>query len=157
MSRLYLVDVSSYIFRAFHAIPMLTTKNGLPTNAVLGVVNMLLKLVTEEKPERMAIVFDAGGPTFRDELADDYKANRNPMPDALVPQLPYIRSVIEATDKVVIDKKFATPGERIVIVAGWSPAMPGTMNGLVIHTVGTRWTAVPTAQVMRQLLKAEKE
>src|SRR2546423_14797833 len=91
MSRLYLVDVSSYIFRAFHAIPMLTTKNGLPTNAVLGVVNKLLKLVTEEKPERMAIVFDAGGPTFRDELADDYKANRNPMPDALVPQPPYIR------------------------------------------------------------------
>src|SRR5256714_729245 len=63
MSRLYLVDVSSYIFRAFHAIPMLTTKDGLPTNAVLGVVNMLLKLVTEEKPERMAIVFDAGVPT----------------------------------------------------------------------------------------------
>jgi DNA polymerase I len=132
MSRLYLVDVSSYIFRAFHAIPMLTTKNGLPTNAVLGVVNMLLKLVTEEKPERMAIVFDAGGPTFRDELADDYKANRNPMPDALVPQLPYIRNVIEAfrlrcieiqgveADDVIatLASSFASASNEVVVVTG---------------------------------------
>ncbi len=62
VSRLYLVDVSSYIFRAFHAIPPLNNKNGLPTNAILGVVNMLLKLVNEERPEAIAIVFDAGGP-----------------------------------------------------------------------------------------------
>src|SRR5258706_889652 len=68
-----------------------------------------------------------------------------------------IAQVIDATDKLIQEKKYALPGDRVVIVAGWSPAMPGTMNGLVIHTVGTRWTAVPTAQVMRQLLKAEKE
>src|SRR5262249_44567974 len=96
VSRLYLVDVSSYIFRAFHAIPPLNNKNGLPTNAILGVVNMLLKLVNEERPEAIAIVFDAGGPTFRDEIADDYKANRTPTPEALRPQLPYVRKVVEA-------------------------------------------------------------
>ena len=65
--------------------------------------------------------------------------------------------VVEATDKLVREKNYAAPGERVVIVAGWSPAAAGSMNGLVIHTVGTPWTAVPTAQVMRQLLKAEKE
>jgi DNA polymerase I len=132
MSRLYLVDVSSYIFRAFHAIPMLNNKNGLPTNAVLGVVNMLLKLLNEEKPERMAIVFDCAGPTFRDDIADDYKANRNPTPEALIPQLPYIRKVIEAfrfpsieisgveADDVIatLANSFAGDGNEVVVVTG---------------------------------------
>ncbi len=132
VSRLYLVDVSSYIFRAFHAIPPLNNKNGLPTNAILGVVNMLLKLVNEERPEAIAIVFDAGGPTFRDEIADDYKANRTPTPDALRPQLPYVRKVIEAfrlrcvgdpgveADDVIatLARSFASPSNDVVIVTG---------------------------------------
>jgi pyruvate kinase len=74
-----------------------------------------------------------------------------------MPVVDDIRSVIENTDKIIVEKKFAAAGERVVIVAGWSPAMPGSMNGLVIHTVGAPWTAVPSAQVMRQLLRAEKE
>lgn len=74
-----------------------------------------------------------------------------------MPVVDDIRSVIEATDKMIVDKKFAGEGQRVVIVAGWSPAMPGSMNGLVIHTVGAPWTTVPSAQVMRQLLRAEKE
>ena len=131
-SHLYLVDISSYIFRAFHAIPLLNNKNGLPTNAILGVVNMLLKLVNEERPEAMAIVFDAGGPTFRDEISDDYKANRHPTPEALRPQLPYVRKVIEAfrlhclevpgveADDVIatLARSFASPSNEIVIVTG---------------------------------------
>ena len=68
-----------------------------------------------------------------------------------------IDSVVAATDAMIIDKKFAEVGQRVLIVAGWSPASAGSMNGLVIHIVGTPWTAVPTAQAMRQLLKAEKE
>jgi pyruvate kinase len=68
-----------------------------------------------------------------------------------------IRGVIVATDKIIIEKKFGAAGDRAVIVLGWSPAMPGNMNGLVIHTVGTPWTPLPSAQVMRELLKAEKE
>jgi DNA polymerase I len=132
VSRLYLVDVSSYIFRAFHAIPPLNNKNGLPTNAILGVVNMLLKLVNEERPEAIAIVFDAGGPTFRDEIADDYKANRTPTPEALRPQLPYVRKVVEAfrlrcveipgveADDVIatLARSFASPSNDVVIVTG---------------------------------------
>src|SRR5216110_3023241 len=68
---LVLVDGSSYLYRAFHAIPPLSTANGEPTNAVLGVVNMLYKLLDEEAPERMAVVFDAPGRTFRDDLFAD--------------------------------------------------------------------------------------
>jgi pyruvate kinase len=68
-----------------------------------------------------------------------------------------IGAVVAATDQMILEKKYAQVGQAVVIVAGWSPASAGSMNGLVIHIVGTQWTAVPTAQVMRQLLKAEKE
>ena len=73
---LVLVDGSSYLYRAFHAIPPLSTARGEPTNAVLGVVNMLYKLLDEVGPERMAVVFDAPGKTFRDDLYAEYKAHR---------------------------------------------------------------------------------
>jgi DNA polymerase I len=86
-SPLVLVDGSSYLYRAFHAIPPLSTKAGEPTNAVLGVVNMLYKLIDEYKPTRMAVVFDAPGKTFRDDLYAEYKANRTAMPDELRAQV----------------------------------------------------------------------
>ena len=74
-----------------------------------------------------------------------------------MPVVEDIGSVVAATEKLMLEKKYAALGQRVVIVAGWSPASAGSMNGLVIHTLGAPWTAVPTAQVMRQLLKAEKE
>ncbi len=95
-SPLVLVDGSSYLYRAFHAIPMLSTKSGEPTNAVLGVVNMLYKLLDDYKPTRMAVVFDAPGKTFRSELYAEYKANRPPMPDELRAQVPPLLEAIEA-------------------------------------------------------------
>ena len=101
--RLYLIDGSSYIFRAFHAVPLLTNKAGLPTNAVFGFTNMLLKLVNEERPDGLAVVFDAGGPTFRDEVYAEYKAHRAPTPEELIPQLPYVRKVVEALRMRVIE------------------------------------------------------
>ena len=81
--KLVLVDGSSYLYRAFHALPPLTNSRGEPTGAVLGVLNMLNKLVKEEAPERLAVVFDAPGRTFRDDLFEAYKAHRPPMPDDL--------------------------------------------------------------------------
>src|SRR5690606_829771 len=84
---LILVDGSSYLYRAFHALPDLSTKDGQPTGALLGVLNMVYKLIDEYAPERMAVVFDAPGKTFRDDLYEDYKANRSPMPDALGAQI----------------------------------------------------------------------
>jgi DNA polymerase-1 len=80
---LYLVDGSSYLYRAFHALPNLTSSHGEPTGALLGVANMLRRLINEEQPKHIAVVFDAKGPTFRHELYPEYKANRPPMPEEL--------------------------------------------------------------------------
>jgi DNA polymerase-1 len=87
---LYLVDGSSYLYRAFHALPNLTNSRGDPTGALLGVANMLKRLLNEDNPEYIAVVFDARGPTFRHELYPDYKANRPPMPAGLRKQVEQI-------------------------------------------------------------------
>jgi len=93
---LVLVDGSSYLYRAFHALPPLTNSRDEPVGAVLGVVNMLLKLLDEHQPEHFAVVFDAKGKTFRDDLYAEYKANRPPMPDELGAQIAPLLEVIEA-------------------------------------------------------------
>jgi DNA polymerase-1 len=84
---LYLVDGSSYLYRAFHALPNLTNSRGEPTGALLGVANMLKRLLNEDNPDYIAVVFDAKGPTFRHELYPAYKANRPPMPAELRQQV----------------------------------------------------------------------
>ncbi|MFC1696292.1 DNA polymerase I [Pseudomonadota bacterium] len=84
---LYLVDGSSYLYRAFHALPNLTNSRGEPTGALLGVANMLKRLLNEDNPDYIAVVFDAKGPTFRHELYPEYKANRPPMPAELRQQV----------------------------------------------------------------------
>ena len=93
---LVLVDGSSYLYRAFHALPPLTNSSGEPTGAVLGVLNMLGKLVKETDPARVAVVFDAPGKTFRDELFAEYKAQRPPMPDELRSQVQPLIEAVEA-------------------------------------------------------------
>ncbi len=131
-TRLYLIDGSSYVFRAFHAIPFLSTSKGVPTNAVYGFTTMLLKLMRDERPSHVAIVFDAPGETFRDELFADYKANRGALPDELVPQLPLVRRLVAALAIAVIEERgveaddvigtlatqFAAVGTDVVIVTG---------------------------------------
>ncbi|MGD0489958.1 MAG: DNA polymerase I [Steroidobacteraceae bacterium] len=94
--KLLLVDGSSYLYRAFHALPPLTNSKGEPTGAVLGVLNMLNKLMKEESPQRVAVVFDAPGRTFRDDLFDQYKAHRAPMPDDLRSQLQPLLEAVSA-------------------------------------------------------------
>jgi DNA polymerase-1 len=94
--KLILVDGSSYLYRAFHALPPLSNSKGEPTGAVLGVLNMLNKLIKDESPERIAVVFDAPGRTFRDDLFDQYKAHREPMPDELRSQVQPLLEAVEA-------------------------------------------------------------
>src|SRR5471032_2370927 len=93
---LVLVDGSSYVCRAFHALPPLTNSRGEPTGAVLGVLNMLNKMIKEEAPDRIAVVFDAPGRTFRDDLFDQYKAHRAPMPDDLSAQVQPLYDTVAA-------------------------------------------------------------
>ncbi len=93
---LVLVDASSYLYRAFYAMPPLTNSQGLPTGAVYGVVNMIRKLLTEHDPEHIALIFDAKGRTFRDDLYAQYKAHRPRMPDDLSVQTAPLHAIIHA-------------------------------------------------------------
>lgn len=94
--RFYIIDGNSYIYRAFYALKNLSTSSGLPTNAVFGFANMLLKVIKDKSPDLLAIAFDPKGPTRRHSEYQEYKAHRPPMPKDLVPQVPYIHKLVEA-------------------------------------------------------------
>ena len=91
-----LVDGSSYLYRAFHAMPSLSNSRGAPTGAVYGVINMLRRLLKDYDPEQIAVVFDAPGKTFRDDIYPQYKAQRSAMPDDLVRQIEPIHAIVRA-------------------------------------------------------------
>jgi DNA polymerase-1 len=129
---LYLIDASSYVYRAFFALPPLSNATGLPTNAVYGFTTMLLKLLREVAAEYVGVVFDAPGATFRDQLFAEYKANRPVMPDDLAAQFPLVYEVVgafalfslsipgvEADDVIgTVARRMATDGIDTVIVTG---------------------------------------
>src|SRR5262245_41029132 len=130
--KLWLVDGSSYLYRAFFALPPLSTSQGVPTGAVLGVLNMLNKLLKDEDPELIAVVMDAPGRTFRDDLFDQYKAHRPPMPDDLRAQIaPLVEAIpamglpmlriegVEADDVIgTLAERAAAAGLDVVISTG---------------------------------------
>jgi DNA polymerase-1 len=129
---LVLVDGSSYLYRAFHALPPLTNSRGEPTGAVLGVLNMLLRMLREQDPALVAVVFDAPGRTFRDDMFAEYKAQRTPMPDDLRSQVePLIAAVealglpllripgVEADDVIgTLAQRAVASGMRVVVSTG---------------------------------------
>ncbi|MXZ26673.1 MAG: DNA polymerase I [Gammaproteobacteria bacterium] len=96
MNRLLLVDGTAYLFRAYYALPAFTTADGRPTGALHGVVSMIQRLLREEPPDLLAFVMDAPGPTFRDEIYPEYKANRDVMPEDLREQIEPVVNVVEA-------------------------------------------------------------
>lgn len=130
--RVYLIDGSSYIYRAYYAIRHLSNSRGMATNAIYGFTNMLMKVVRDEKPDHLAVVFDSKGPTFRKELYPAYKAHRAVMPEDLVPQIPYIKEVVKAFNMPVLEKpgyeaddviatlarRFAEKGMDVTVVTG---------------------------------------
>ncbi len=93
---LVLVDGSSYLYRAFHAMPALSTSTGEKTGAIYGMTNMLRKLLADYEPQYIAVVFDAKGKSFRNDLYPEYKANRPPMPEDLRPQVPLVHDIVRA-------------------------------------------------------------
>ncbi|WP_313457840.1 DNA polymerase I [Stenotrophomonas sp.] len=130
MSRLVLIDGSSYLYRAFHALPPLSNAAGEPTGALFGVVNML-RATLKERPEYVAFVVDAPGKTFRDELYADYKANRPPMPDDLRPQVEPMCRIVEALGLTIL----RVPGVEADDVIG-TLALQGQQQGLQV-TIST--------------------
>jgi DNA polymerase I len=143
---LYLLDISSYIYRAFHAIRGLSNSAGFPTNAAFGVTNMLLKILRERQPQYLALVFDTKAPTFRHREYPEYKAHRPPMPNELVAQLPYIQKIIQglnlprlAMDGFEADDLIATlvhqareKGFNVEIVSGDKDLLPLVAAGVVM-------------------------
>ncbi|MGH8277350.1 MAG: 5'-3' exonuclease, partial [Steroidobacteraceae bacterium] len=129
---LVLVDGSSYVYRAFHALPPLSNSRGEPTGAVLGVLNMLLKFLKDYRPERIGVVFDAPGKTFRDEIFAQYKAHRPAMPDELRAQVGPLLAIIQAqglpllrvpgveADDVIgtLARRAAQAGRKVLISTG---------------------------------------
>jgi len=130
MPRLVLIDGSSYLFRAFHALPPLTNAAGEPTGALFGVVNML-RATLKERPDYAAFVVDASGPTFRDALYPEYKANRPPMPDELRAQVEPMMALVEALGLPIL----RVPGVEADDVIG-TLALQGAADGIDV-TIST--------------------
>ena len=103
--RVYLVDGNSYLYRAFYATPHLSNSRGFPTNAIYAFVSMINKLRTAENPDILVIIFDSKGPSFREEISEQYKAQRPPMPDNLSLQVPVVKRIIEALGLPVLEKE----------------------------------------------------
>ncbi len=158
---LVLVDGSSYVYRAFHALPPLTNSRGEPTGAVLGVLNMLLKFLKDFRPRRIAVVFDAPGKTFRDELFAEYKAHRPAMPGDLRAQIEPLLKIITAqglpllrvpgveADDVIgtLARRAAQAGQTVLISTGdkdmaqlvdASVTLINTMNNALLDRDGVK-------------------
>ncbi|RJR38725.1 MAG: DNA polymerase I [Deltaproteobacteria bacterium] len=141
-----IIDISSYIYRAFHAIRGLTNSKGFPTNAAFGVTNMLLKVLRERQPRYLALAFDAKGPTFRHKEYAEYKAHRPPMPDDLAIQLPYIHQIIqglnlpglvkegfEADDIIcTLVRRAREQGFQVEIISGDKDLLPLVQEGVAM-------------------------
>ncbi|MBI5359695.1 MAG: DNA polymerase I [Planctomycetes bacterium] len=115
--KLYIIDVSSYFYRAFYAIKHLSTSKGQPTNAIYGLASMLLKFQKAYEPDYVVIAFDSPGPTFRDKLYSEYKANRKEMPGELAMQLPYISRLIDALNLPSVRKQGLEADDIIATIA----------------------------------------
>lgn len=153
--QLFLIDGSAYIFRAFFAIPR-TFKNaaGLPTNAILGFTNILLKFLKQYRPEYVAVALDAGRDTFRNQMFPDYKGNRPQAPDDLIPQFPYFRKVLDALNLPLLElpgyeaddiiatlcERLANQGLELVVVSSDKDLMQLVTNGTkLLDSAKDRW------------------
>ncbi|MBV2134242.1 DNA polymerase I [Pseudomonas sp. MAP12] len=145
LAPLVLVDGSSYLYRAFHALPPLHTSRGLPTGAVKGVLNMLLSLRRQYPDSPFAVVFDAKGPTFRDELFEHYKSHRPPMPDDLRVQIEPLHACVkalglpllciegvEADDVIGTLARSSAAADRPVVISTGDKDMAQLVNGHII-------------------------
>ena len=121
-NNLILVDGSGYIFRAFYGLPPMTNSNGVPVNAVFGFTSMLMKLMDDMKPKYVAVVFDVSRKTFRNDIYEEYKANRSSPPEELIPQFDLIRDATRAIGLPVIELEGFEADDLIATYARLAPA-----------------------------------
>lgn len=152
--QLFLIDGSAYIFRAFFAIPPLTNAGGLPTNAIFGFTNILLKFLKQYRPAYVAVALDAGRLTFRNEMYADYKGNRPEAPADLIPQFPYFRKVLDALNLPLLElpgyeaddiiatlcERLANQGCELVVVSSDKDLMQLVTDGIkLLDSAKDRW------------------
>ena len=152
---LLLIDGSSYIFRAYHAIPHLSTRKGVPTNAVYGFTTMLLKALREADPTHLAMVFDLNGSVHRTTIDPNYKATRSSPPDDLKPQFSLVRDVVRAlavplleisgveADDIIatLAQKAKAEGFKVVIITGDKDFMQLVDDDVVLYdSMRDKWT-----------------
>ena len=154
LARLFLVDGSAYIFRAFFAVPPLNNSQGLPTNAIFGFTNMMLRFLKRYNPDYIAIALDAGRETFRNEMFAQYKGNRPEAPADLIPQFPYIRKVVDSLNLPLLElngyeaddiiatlcEGMASDVAEIVVVSSDKDLMQLVTNGTkLLDSAKDRW------------------
>ncbi len=132
--KLLLIDGNSIMNRAFYGIRLLTNKNGFPTNALTGFINIYVKLLNEDKPDRVAAAFDLKAPTFRHKLYDQYKAGRHAMPDELVRQMPVIKDILRGLGISIVE----TEGYEADDIIGTLSAAAAAQNADCIIMTGDR-------------------
>jgi len=152
--QLFLIDGSAYIFRAFFAIPPLTNAAGLPTNAIFGFTNILLKFLKQYRPEYVVVALDAGRVTFRNEMYAGYKSNRPEAPADLIPQFPYFRKVLDALNLPLLElpgyeaddiiatlcERLANRGCELVVVSSDKDLMQLVTDGIkLLDSAKDRW------------------
>ena len=161
MNKLMVIDGNSIINRAFYGIRMLTTRDGTPTNAVYGFLNILLKLVEEETPQALCVTFDRKAPTFRHLAYEGYKAQRKGMPEELAAQLPLMKDVLDAmnipryeldgweADDIIgtISVKDAAAGWETVIVTGDKDSLQLVTDATRVKLVTTRMGQTTTKEM----------
>ena len=161
MNKLMVIDGNSIINRAFYGIRMLTTRDGTPTNAVYGFLNILLKLVEEEAPQALCVTFDRKAPTFRHLAYEGYKAQRKGMPEELAAQLPLMKDVLDAmnipryeldgweADDIIgtISVKDAAAGWETVIVTGDKDSLQLVTDATRVKLVTTRMGQTTTREM----------
>ncbi|MFQ5681985.1 MAG: 5'-3' exonuclease H3TH domain-containing protein [Candidatus Binatia bacterium] len=153
----YLLDGSSYVFRAFFALPPLSNAAGLPTHAIYGFTTMTLSFLKSRQPKYVAVVLDAGRETFRNEIYPDYKGNRPEAPPDLIPQFPYIRKILEALNLPALEldgfeaddliatlsRVYASQGTEVVIVSGDKDFMQLVSTKIkLLDTAKKKWVGV---------------
>ena len=162
--RLILVDGSGYIFRAYHALPPLTRRDGTPVGAVLGFTNMLIKLREQYKHDMLAVIFDHGRATFRSEIYPEYKMNRSETPEDLVPQFPLVREATRAlnipaielenyeADDLIASYAHAAraEGREVVIVSSDKDLMQLIVDGAITMMDPMKNKTIASAEVMEK-------
>ena len=152
MEKILLIDGNSILNRAFYGLPDMTNSNGQHTNAVLGFINILMKVVEEEVPNYIIVAFDRGEPTFRHQIYKEYKGNRKPMPEELAEQLPKMKEVLTAMKIPYLDhagweaddilgslaKKAEADGMKVVLLSGDRDLLQIATNQVLIRIPKTK-------------------